>query len=100
MIVDNLGYSEVRDLDAVLVDEDVLGLDVAVDDVAFLQKAQGNDHLSDETLYHFLAEPLGVFEQKVLEGALVAVLDEQEEGVGTLLGVDVLEDVGMGDFAQ
>jgi hypothetical protein len=37
---------------------------------------------------------------EVFEGAFVAVLDEEEEGVGGFFGVDVFEDVGVGDFAE
>ena len=40
--------SEIRDLDlAVDADEDVLGFDVAVDDVLFVQVVEGEGHLVD-----------------------------------------------------
>ena len=95
MVVDNLGHSKIRYLDAILVNEDVLGLDVPVDDVLFLQKLESNHHLGDESLDHRLRQPLGVLEHEVFQGAFVAELDEQEKLVRSLLGVDVFEDVGV-----
>jgi hypothetical protein len=41
-----------------------------------------------------------VLQDEVLQRALLAVLDEEEERVLGLLGVDVLEDVGVDDLPQ
>ena len=100
MVVDDLSHSEVRDLDAIFMDEDVLRLDVAMDDVPVLQELQGDDDLGDEATDDLVGKPVLVLEDEVLKRALVAVFYKEEERVRTLLGVDVLQDIGMRDFPQ
>ena len=52
MVVDDLSDSKIRYLDAVLVNEDVFGFDVPVDDVLLFQETKGYHHLGYESLDH------------------------------------------------
>lgn len=100
VVVDDFGHSEVRDLDAVLVYEYIFGLDVPMDDVPILQKLQCDYYLCDEPSNDFVGKAVLVFKDEVFQGALVAVFNEEEERIGALLGVDVLEYIGMRDLPK
>jgi hypothetical protein len=82
------------------MDEDVFRFDIPVNDIPFFQKFEGNDHLRDESADNFVRKTLFVLKNEIFEGPLVAVLDEEKESIGTFLGVDVFEDVGVRDLAE
>lgn len=82
------------------MDEYVFRFDVAMDDVPILQELQRDYDLCDESTDDLVGKPVLVLKNEVLKCALVAVLYEEKERVGTLLGVDVLEYIRMRDFPK
>ena len=100
VVVNDLGHSEVRYLDAVLMNQYIFGFDVPMDDVPILQKLQCDYYLRDEPPNDLVGKPVLVLKDEVLQGSLVAVFNKEEERIRTLLGVDVFEYIGMGDFPK
>lgn len=100
MIIDDLGHPKIRYLDSILMDQYILRLNIPMDDISFLEKLQSYHHLCNESLYYLFRQLFLVVQDKVLEGPFIAVLDEEKERVGALLGINVLEDVGVRDFPE
>jgi len=85
------------------VDQYVLGLNVPVNYVPFLQETQGHHHLGRKSTHHVFPYPQTValvLADQVLQSTPIAVLDKQKQRSGALLGVNVLQHVGMRYFAQ
>ena len=73
--------------------EDVIGFDVSVHDVAFGEDFEGLDHLAEEEEGFFLVEGALLLHEFV-HGAAVAELVDEVEVVCCFEHVDVLDDVG------
>lgn len=83
---------EISELDDALVEEDVVGFEVAVHDVVLVEDLEGVDELlEDEEGLLFGNDPL--LAENALKRASVAVLVDEVEVVGRLEHVDVLDDV-------
>lgn len=91
--------AEVGDLDlAVDADEDVLGLDVAVDDVLAVQVAQGAGHLGHVLRGLPLGEPV-LAPQVLVQLALGRELEDQEDALAVVEVPEELQDVGVPQVA-
>ena len=82
------------------MNENVLWFDVSMDDVLLLQELEGDHHLGYEPFYYYLTEFLGLLENEILQGAFIAVLDEEKQRIGCFFCIDVLQDVRMGYFPE
>lgn len=90
--VEVLAEAEVPELDDAVVEEDVVGLHVAVHDVVLVEDLEGLKHLLEDEEGLLLGELLLLGEES-LEGAAVAVLVDEVEVVGGLEHVVVADDV-------
>lgn len=93
--VERFGDSEVRDLrDTGFVDDDVLGLDIAVDDALFMRVLEGGGHLQAVTDSLGLGHtPLGF--EELAQGIAVDVLHHDEATAFVDAGVEHADDVGV-----
>ena len=91
--------AEIRDLDlAVDAHQDVLGLDVAVDDVLAVQVAQRRRHLRDVLRGLPLGEP-ALAPQVLVQLALAGELEDQKDALAVVKVPVQLEDVGVPQVA-
>jgi hypothetical protein len=90
---EGLAEAEVCDFDAPVVDEDVVGLDIAVHDVGAGEDLEGLEHLSEEIECLFFGEGAFLLHE-FIHGATIAELVDEVEVVGGFEHVDVLHDVG------
>ena len=89
------GYAEVGDLHpALVVDDDVLGLDVAVDDVPPMGEAQRFQDLDGDRDHQFGAQR-GVLEDDLFERAALEILHRDVVGAFRLSPIVDLHDVGV-----
>lgn len=100
MVVDNLSYTEIRDFDSIIMYQNVLGLYISMDDVSIFEKLQSNDDLSDKPANDLIGQAFLVILNEVLQSSFVAIFDEKEERVGTLLCIDILQNIWMRNLSQ
>jgi hypothetical protein len=100
LLVERAGDAEVGDLGrALLVDQDVLRLDVAVDDVARVREAERSrdlDRVGDRLPDRQFAEAADA----VLERLALDVLEDDERAPVLLAGVDHAHDVGVRELGH
>lgn len=58
------------------MNQNILGFDITMNDISFLQKLQGYDNLSNKSSYNLIWKSLFVFSDKVFESALIAIFNE------------------------
>jgi hypothetical protein len=100
---DLFAEAEVCDFDDVVMDEDVFGFDVAVDDVEFVEVFEGVEDLFevDQYICFFLYLLLEVeFGEVVVEIFVVAVLEDQVDSAVRGVSDDVLDFDYVGVLAQ
>lgn len=76
MIVDDLGDTEIWDLDAIIMNEYVFRLYIPMDDIPVLKELEGYDYLSNETSNDLIRKPFLVLHHEVFQSSFVAVLNE------------------------
>ena len=95
LVVDELGDSEVEDLRlAAIGDQDVVGLDVAVDDAEVVRDADRRKELLQEVDRHIDAETSVLIEPRPHRAALDPLHDNEEHGPVLVEVVDA-DDSGM-----